>query len=128
MRADRNASTLTESIRPRPRQTLMTTNARSFRSSFVQILRSKSSLPRPAKSHPDAGRRAWSSWAIRDWRCAARFRACLCFQICGDPGRAEGVVADPRLDAGGRGATLNHPVGILLPHGVWGELAGLACR
>jgi hypothetical protein len=38
------------------------------------------------------------------------------------------VVADPRLDAGGRGAPLNHPISVLLPHGVGGQLAGLACR
>jgi hypothetical protein len=39
---------------------------------------------------------------------------------------AEGVVADPSLNAGGLGASLDHPVGVLLPHGVAGERAGFA--
>jgi hypothetical protein len=32
------------------------------------------------------------------------------------------------LDVGRRGAALNHAVGVLLPHGVAGERAGLAGR
>lgn len=52
----------------------------------------------------------------------------LVFEIGGDAGGAKGMVADPRLDAGVPGAALNHPIGVLLPHGVFGERAGLASR
>ena len=48
----------------------------------------------------------------------------LVFQVGGDPGRAKGMIADPGLDAGGGGAALDHPVGILLPHRL--RVAGLA--
>jgi hypothetical protein len=48
------------------------------------------------------------------------------FQISRNAGRAEGVITNPGLDAGVGRAALNHAIGILLPHGVAGELAGLA--
>jgi len=37
------------------------------------------------------------------------------FEICGDAGGAESVIANPGLDAGAGRAALNHPVGVLLP-------------
>jgi hypothetical protein len=49
-------------------------------------------------------------------------------EIGGDAGGAEGVIADAGLDAGGLGAPLYHAVGVLLPHGVAGQCAGLAGR
>jgi hypothetical protein len=52
----------------------------------------------------------------------------LFFKVCGDAGRAESVIADPDLDAGVRGAALNHRVGVLLPHGVAGKRTGFAGR
>jgi len=45
-------------------------------------------------------------------------------QVGGDAGRAEGVIADPRLDASRAGTALNHPVGVLLAHRL--RFAGLA--
>ena len=57
-----------------------------------------------------------------------RFELAIVLQVGGDAGRAERVVADLGLDAGGPGAPLNHPVGVLLPHRVPGESAGLAGR
>jgi hypothetical protein len=54
------------------------------------------------------------------------FELAVVFQVGGDAGRAKGMVSDPGLDAGGGSAALNHPVGVLLPHGVAGESAGLA--
>ena len=49
-------------------------------------------------------------------------------EVGGDAGGPEGVVADAGLDAGGFGAPLNHAVGVLLPQGIGGELAGAAGR
>src|SRR5271170_1301869 len=56
------------------------------------------------------------------------FQRSLVLQIRGDTSRAKGVVTDPGLDAGGPGAPLDHPVGVLLPHGVAGERAALVGR
>jgi len=47
----------------------------------------------------------------------------LVFQIRRDAGGAEGMVADPGLDAG-----VESSAGVLLPHGVAREFAGLASR
>jgi len=47
----------------------------------------------------------------------------LVFQIRRDAGGAEGMVADPGLDAG-----VESSAGVLLPHGVAREFAGLAGR
>lgn len=56
------------------------------------------------------------------------FQRTVVFQISGDAGRAESVIADPGLDADIRRVALNHPIGVLLRHRVAGERAGLACR
>ena len=58
----------------------------------------------------------------------AMFERALVFQVGGDAGRAEGVIADAGLDAGVSRAALNHAVGVLLPHGVARKFAGLAGR
>ena len=50
------------------------------------------------------------------------------FEVGSDAGGAEGVIADPGFDPGRSGAALDHAVGVLLPHGVVGERAGLAGR
>ena len=52
----------------------------------------------------------------------------LVFQIRRDAGGAEGVIADPGLDAGIGRAALNHPVGVLLPHRVADQFTGFADR
>ena len=49
-------------------------------------------------------------------------------QIGCDAGRAPSVIADARLEADRGRAPLDHAIGVLLPHGVAGELAGLAGR
>ena len=49
-------------------------------------------------------------------------------QIRGDAGCPEGMVSDPGLDAGAARPPLDHAVGVLLPHGLAGERAGLAGR
>jgi len=49
-------------------------------------------------------------------------------QIRRYPRRPKAVVADLRSDAGGLRATLDHSIGVLLPHGLAGERAGLAGR
>jgi hypothetical protein len=46
------------------------------------------------------------------------------FEVGGDAGRAERVVADSGLDARVRSPALDHPVGVLLPHRM--RLAGRA--
>ena len=56
------------------------------------------------------------------------FQRALVLQVRGDAGRPEGVVPDPGLDAGAARPPLDHPVGVLLPHGLAGERSGLACR
>jgi hypothetical protein len=42
----------------------------------------------------------------------------LVLQVGGDPRRPKRVIADPGLDAGSCRPTLDHPVGVLLPHRV----------
>lgn len=56
------------------------------------------------------------------------FKRSLVLQVRGDAGRPESMVPDPRLDAGVARPPLDHAVGVLLPHGLAGELAGLAGR
>jgi hypothetical protein len=46
--------------------------------------------------------------------CCAASSVAFFFQVRGAAGRAESVVPDSGLDAGGARAALNHPVGILL--------------
>jgi hypothetical protein len=48
------------------------------------------------------------------------------FEIGGDAGCTEGMIADSGLDADVGRAALNHAVGVLLPHRVARKLAGLA--
>jgi len=47
-------------------------------------------------------------------------------QIRRDPGRAEGMIANPRLDAGRFRAPADNAVGVLLEEGIGCKLAGLA--
>lgn len=56
------------------------------------------------------------------------FKRAVVLQVRGDAGRPEGVVPDPGLDAGATRASLDHAVGVLLPHRLAGELAGLSGR
>jgi hypothetical protein len=56
------------------------------------------------------------------------FELAAVLEIGGDARCAEGVIADLSFDAGRSGAALDHAVGVLLPHGVVGERAGLAGR
>ena len=56
------------------------------------------------------------------------FELAAVLQVRGNAGRAEGMVADPGLEAGGPRAALDHAIGVLLPQGVLGERAGLAGR
>ena len=52
----------------------------------------------------------------------------LVLEVGGDAGGAEGVMADPGLDAGVPGAALNHAIGVLLLYGVAGKRTSLAGR
>ena len=56
------------------------------------------------------------------------FELAVVFEIGGDAGRAESVVADAGLDAGGGRAALNHGIGVLLPDFIFGKRASLAGR
>ena len=56
------------------------------------------------------------------------FKRALVLQVRGDAGRPEGMVPDPRLNASAARPPLDHAVGVLLPHGLAGERAGLADR
>ena len=53
------------------------------------------------------------------------FERAVVFQVRGYASSAEGVVPDPRLDAGAARAPLDHAVGVLLPHCLAGERASL---
>src|SRR5580704_3937494 len=57
---------------------------------------------------------------LRDFQLAA------VLQIGRDAGRAEGVIADPRFDAGRFRAPADDAVGVLLEEGIGGQLAALA--
>jgi hypothetical protein len=54
------------------------------------------------------------------------FQLTAVLQIGGNTGRAEGMVADARFDAGGLRAPADDSVGVLLEEGIGGQLAGLA--
>ena len=54
------------------------------------------------------------------------FECAVVFEVRGDTSRAEGVVANARLDASAGRAVLNHAVGVLLPHVVARKFAGPA--
>jgi len=56
------------------------------------------------------------------------FKRAFVLQVRGDAGCPEGMVPDPALDAGVARAPLDHAIGVLLPHGLAGERAGLAGR
>ena len=57
---------------------------------------------------------------LRDFQFAA------VLQIRRDAGRAEGMIANPRFDAGRFRAPANDAVGVLLEEGIAGQLASLA--
>ena len=54
------------------------------------------------------------------------FQLTAVLQIRRDPGRAEGMIANPRFDAGGFGAPADDAVGVLLEEGIGCKLTGLA--
>jgi hypothetical protein len=58
--------------------------------------------------------------------CCAAFKRALVLQVRGDAGRPEGMVPDPHLNVSAARPPLDHAVGVLLPHGLAGERAGLA--
>ena len=61
---------------------------------------------------------------VRDLLCHFQLAAVL--QIGGDTGGAEGMIANPRFDAGRFRAPADDPVGVLLEEGIGCKLAGLA--
>ena len=61
---------------------------------------------------------------VGDLLCDFEFSAVL--QIRRDAGRAEGMIADARFDAGRFRAPADDAVGVLLEEGIGGQLAGLA--
>lgn len=54
------------------------------------------------------------------------FQLAAVFQIGGDTSRAEGMIANPRFDAGRFRAPANDAVSVLLEEGIGCKLAGLA--
>ena len=54
------------------------------------------------------------------------FQFTTVLQIRRDAGRAEGMIANPRLDAGRFRPQADDAVGVLLEEGIGGQLAGLA--
>src|SRR5258708_15163248 len=56
----------------------------------------------------------------------SHFQLAAVLQIRRDPGRAEGMIANPRFDAGRFRPPADDAVGALLEQGIGGELAGLA--
>ena len=56
------------------------------------------------------------------------FQRAVVLQVRSDAGCPESVVPDPRLDASVARPPLDHAVGVLLPHGLAGERAGLTGR
>jgi hypothetical protein len=54
------------------------------------------------------------------------FEFAAVLQIRRDPGRAEGMIANPRFDAGRFRASADYAVGVLLEEGIGCKLAGLA--
>jgi hypothetical protein len=56
----------------------------------------------------------------------SNFEFAAILQIRRDPGRAEGMIANPRFDAGRFRAPADDAVGVLLEEGIGGQLAGLA--
>ena len=54
------------------------------------------------------------------------FERAAVLQVSGDAGRAKGMIADARDDAGRPGAPLNHRISVRLGQGMAGELAGRA--
>jgi hypothetical protein len=54
------------------------------------------------------------------------FEFAAVLQIRRDAGRPEGMIADPRLDAGRFRPPADDAVGVLLEEGIAGKLAGLA--
>jgi hypothetical protein len=54
------------------------------------------------------------------------FQLAAVLQIGGDPSRAEGMIANPRFDAGRFRTPANDAVGVLLEEGIGGKLAGFA--
>jgi hypothetical protein len=49
------------------------------------------------------------------------FQFAAVLQVGSDAGRAESMIANLRLDAGGLGAALDHAVGVLLVQGLFRE-------
>ena len=58
--------------------------------------------------------------------CCATFEFTAVRQIRGDAGRAEGMIANPRFNAGRFRAPPDDAVGVLLKEGIGGKLASLA--
>jgi hypothetical protein len=56
----------------------------------------------------------------------SHFQFSAVLQIRRNAGRAEGMIADPRFNAGGLGAPADDAVSVLLEEGVGGKLASLA--
>ena len=82
--------------------------------------------PHRGSSRRGGGRRAASCgcWRGSPWRSLLQ-RAAV-FEIRGDPGRPEAMVADLGLDAGGLGAAADHRVGVGLGQG--GAPSARRCR
>jgi hypothetical protein len=90
------------------------------------VFKSQSARFRRARSRPAGGRRVWSCAAIRGSRSAARLRVYRCLQIRRDAGRAEGVIANARFDAGRFRAPEDDGGSALLEEGIGCKLTGLA--
>ena len=67
-------------------------------------------------------------WGLVVGDVLGRLERAAVLQVGGDAGGAEGMVADPGLDAGGLRPPLDHAVGVLLPQSVAGEPARSARR
>src|SRR5215472_6012337 len=93
-----------------------------------KCFRSKSFPPHPAKSPQPYYHKACRAWALVVGEVLRMFERAVVFQVRCNAGCAEGVIADPGLDTGVGRAPLNHPVGVLLPHRIAREFAGLAGR
>jgi hypothetical protein len=72
----------------------------------------------PVKSHQLSYHIVSSSSGSRDSDVLRGLKRSFCFWVNGHAGRAEGVIADLGLDAGGDCAALDHPVGVLLVRGL----------